>query len=44
MDKLIKAITKDGFLRVHAVETTETVNAAQNFTRFPRSVVPLLAG
>lgn len=31
MDKLIKAITKDGFLRVHAVETTETVNAAQKF-------------
>ena len=31
MDKLIKAITKDGFLRVYAVETTETVNAAQKF-------------
>lgn len=31
MDKLIKAITKDGFLRVYAVETTETVNTAQKF-------------
>ncbi len=30
-DKLIKAITKDGFLRIYAVDATETVNKAQKY-------------
>lgn len=30
-DKLAKAITKDGFLRIYAVDATETVNKAQKF-------------
>ena len=30
-DKLIKAITKDGFLRIYAVRTTETVETARKY-------------
>lgn len=30
-DKLAKAITKDGFLRIYAVDATETVNTAQKY-------------
>lgn len=30
-DKLAKAITKDGFLRIYAVDATETVNKAQKY-------------
>ncbi|MCI5892233.1 MAG: Hsp33 family molecular chaperone HslO [Clostridiales bacterium] len=30
-DKLAKAITKDGYLRIYAVDATETVNAAQRY-------------
>lgn len=31
MDKLVKAITKDGFFRIYAADTRETVNAAQKY-------------
>ena len=44
MDKLVKGITKDGFMRVYALDATETVNQANLYHKLSPVAAAALAG